>query len=108
MLDGWRACPVPPDSAIAARAVASDDEHDPSLVFSALEEYARTGDPLYRAMSPDFHENIAFQAARALVFEGVKHPNGYTEPLLHRYRAQAKREVAQTEEDQPDPLMAVV
>jgi malate synthase len=34
--------------------------------------------------------SIAFQAARALVFEGVGQPNGYTAPLLHKFRVQAK------------------
>ena len=29
-------------------------------------------------------------ASFALVFEGVEQPNGYTEPLLHRFRARAK------------------
>ncbi|NKJ08541.1 questin oxidase family protein [Rhizobium sp. SG741] len=51
MLDAWRALPVPPDEAIASAAVASDDEHDHSLVFSALEEYRHTGDPLYRVVA---------------------------------------------------------
>jgi malate synthase len=35
-------------------------------------------------------ESLAFQAARALVFEGIAQPNGYTEPLLHRFRALVK------------------
>ena len=39
--------------------------------------------------------SLAFQAARALVFEGVDQPNGYTEPLLHRFRAARKAADAQ-------------
>jgi hypothetical protein len=50
-LDRWRSIPVPPDAAIRAAAVASDDEHDHSLVFSAFEEFRLTGDPLYRVVA---------------------------------------------------------
>ncbi len=44
------------------------------------------GDPAYQPLAG----GIALQAARALVFEGLAQPNGYTEPLLQAYRAQAK------------------
>ncbi len=44
------------------------------------------GDPAYRPLAG----GLALQAARALVFEGLTQPNGYTEPLLHAYRARAK------------------
>jgi malate synthase len=44
------------------------------------------GDPAYRPLAG----GIALQAARALVFEGLAQPNGYTEPLLHAYRAVVK------------------
>ncbi|WP_375402020.1 malate synthase G [uncultured Sphingomonas sp.] len=45
------------------------------------------GDPAYRALKED---GLAYRAARALVFEGVGQPSGYTEPLLHRFRREAK------------------
>jgi malate synthase len=48
------------------------------------------GDPLYRKLTPD---SIAMQAARALVFEGVAQPSGYTEPLLHKFRREVKDSV---------------
>ncbi len=49
-----------------------------------------TGDPAYRPMAGREHASLAYQAARALVFDGVAQPNGYTEPLLHKFRAMAK------------------
>ena len=45
------------------------------------------GDPAYRPLRED---GLAYRAARALVFEGVGQPSGYTEPLLHRFRREVK------------------
>jgi malate synthase len=72
--------------------VCSADQVDVALRRMAAKVDAQNaGDPAYAPMSGREAQSIAFQAARALVFEGVTQPNGYTEPLLHRYRAEAKR-----------------
>ncbi|RKF22459.1 malate synthase G [Altericroceibacterium spongiae] len=61
--------------------------------MAAKVDAQNAGDPAYMPMAGNEASSLAYQAARALVFDGIKQPNGYTEPLLHRYRQIVKRGV---------------
>jgi malate synthase len=58
--------------------------------MAAKVDAQNAGDPLYRPMAGNATTSLAYQAARALVFEGVAQPSGYTEPLLHAFRRKVK------------------
>ena len=71
--------------------VCSAEDIDAAFTRMARKVDAQNADdPAYNPMVGHEDSSIAWQAARALVFEGTGQPSGYTEPLLHRARARVK------------------
>lgn len=69
--------------------VSEDEVMDIMKQMAEVVDRQNEDDPTYVPMAPGF-QGIAFHAACDLVLKGCEQPSGYTEPLLHAYRLQAK------------------
>ncbi|MDF0487895.1 malate synthase G [Sphingomonas sp. H39-1-10] len=71
--------------------VATLEDVEGALVrMAAKVDVQNAGDPLYTPLTRAGEPSAAFLAARSLILEGAAQPNGYTEPLLHVWRARIK------------------
>ncbi|WP_100809924.1 MULTISPECIES: malate synthase G [unclassified Microbacterium] len=72
-------------------AVVTEDQVRTTMERMAeVVDAQNAGDAGYRPMTDDLASSLAYAAALELVFGGTAAANGYTEPVLHRFRRAAK------------------
>ena len=71
--------------------IISEKQIDEALIkMSKIVDSQNAKDPNYKLMSENF-DSLSFNAAKELIFDGIKQPSGYTEPILHKKRLQYKK-----------------
>ncbi|WP_445257923.1 malate synthase G [Nocardioides aurantiacus] len=74
--------------------VSTEQVEETLRKMAAVVDEQNAGDASYVAMAPAF-DGEAFQAAHDLVLDGLRQPSGYTEPVLHRRRAEKKQHLSE-------------
>ena len=78
-----------------AHGLITEAQVDESLRRMApIVDGQNAGDASYEALIGADGPGLAWNAARSLIIEGAKQPNGYTEPILHAIRRQKKAQQA--------------
>ncbi len=78
-----------------AHGLITEAQVDESLRRMApIVDGQNAGDASYEALIGADGPGLAWNAARSLIIEGAKQPNGYTEPILHQVRRAKKAQQA--------------